>query len=78
MLIETFIEHYLQKSKIAREAYYKRLHEGSFKDFEEAKYLVGLGKGLAEADNIIRSLYKMMDARIDFKERNTDEEPERY
>lgn len=74
MLIETFIEHYLQKSKNARDSYYKRLHEGSFKDFEEAKHLVGLGKGLLEADNIIRSLYKMMDARIDFRERNSDDE----
>lgn len=78
MMLEKFIENYLARSNAQKNLYKDRFYNGNIKDWEDYKHTLGRYFGLEEAEDIVRSLYKAMVEKVDFKERKIEDEQERY
>jgi hypothetical protein len=58
-MLDHFLQSFLLKSKQTKDGYLNKMTQGGgIRDFMEYKYVLGLYKGLQEADDIIRNLYR--------------------
>lgn len=58
--VEYFIESYLIKSKSKQSSCQEKICSGNLKDYEEYRFYSGKLKGLIEADDIMKSIYRSL------------------
>lgn len=58
--IEYLVERCLIKSNEEQSSYKEKICCGNLKDFEEYKHYCGVIKGLAKADDIIKTVYRSL------------------
>lgn len=77
-MLERFVESFILKSNAKQKDLTERMRCGGLKDFIEYKFVSGKIKGLEEADELIRSLYRMTMEGIDNKECRVEEVEQKY
>ncbi len=77
-MLERFVESFILKSRARQKDLGDKVNCGGLKDFLEYKAMTGKMNGLKEADDLIRSLYRMTMEGIDNKEYHVDEKEPQY
>ena len=77
-MLEKFVESFILKSRAKQNDLTARMRCGGLKDFIEYKFVSGKIKGLEEADEIIRSLYRITMEGVENKECIVEEAEPKY
>lgn len=59
-MLEKFCENFLIKLRDSQTEYSNRLLSGSFKTFDEYRFIAGIHKGLVECESMVKGVYKDM------------------